>query len=69
MNDENDLRKLLGEARAIHLTMKLGGISYKEAKLCTKPLLQRINTAIELIGKKHKVKSRNITFQNLGENL
>lgn len=63
------LRELLGEARAIHFSMRHGAISYEQAKLRTKPLLLQINTAIELIAKKYKVKSRYISFQDLGNNI
>ncbi len=63
------LRELLGEARAIHFSMRYGAISYEQAKLRTKPLLLQINTAIELIAQKHKVKPSYISFQNLGNNI
>ena len=70
MNGENkDLRELLATARAIHLSMKLGGITYEHAKLRTKPILNRINATVVLIARECNVKPRYITFQDLGVNL
>lgn len=64
-----ELKDLLGEARAIHYAMQHGAISYERAKYLTKPILDRINNAIGLIAKKHKVKPEYIRFHNLGWNL
>lgn len=66
---DGDLREKLGEARAIHYAMVHGAITYEEAKLRTKPILQQINSQIASISKKHKVHPRYITFYNLGFNL
>lgn len=70
MNDKNkDLRELLAQARAIHFSMKLGGITYEQAKFRVKPILCRINTAVELIAEKYKVKPKFVKFQDLGRSL
>lgn len=68
LSDKN-LREQLGEARAIHLAMRHGAITYEQAKYRVKPILRRINTAVELIAKEYKVKPNYIKFQDLGSNL
>lgn len=70
MDDGNkNLRNLLAEARAIHLAMQHGAISYQQAKLRVQPTLRLLNDHIKLIAKRHKVKPRYIKFQDLGSNL
>ena len=70
VDDENeDLRELLATARAIHFAYLHNAITRQQAKRLTKPILQRINTTVELIAKEFKVKPRYITFQELGSNL
>jgi hypothetical protein len=68
MNGRKDrnLRELLGEARAIHFAMIHGELSYLEAKNRTKPLLQEVNLAIDIIAKKYKKKPKYIKFIDLG---
>lgn len=69
MYDGNgDLREQLAQARAIYYAMQNGAITYQQAKLRTKPILDRINTSIALIAKKHKVGPKYITFYHLGRN-
>ena len=63
---DRELKGLLGEARAIHLAMTCNQISYERAKYLTKPLLQEINTEIEVIAKKYGKKPRLLKFQDLG---
>jgi len=65
-NADKDVHKLFAEAKAIYFTMQHGAITYQQAKLRTKPLLQQINDRVELIAKKHKVKPKYILFQDLG---
>ena len=70
MYDGNgDLREQFAEARAIYYAMLHGAITYQQAKLRTKPILQRINTSIALIARKHQVKPKFISFHSLGINL
>ena len=70
MNDKNkNLRELMGQARAVYFAMRHSAISYQEAKDLTEPILSRINAGVEIVAKKHKVKSTHVTFQNLGRNL
>lgn len=65
---DEDLRELFGQARAIYLVMACGQISYQDAKNRTKPLLQKINKATEVIAKKYHQKPKMITFNDLGRN-
>ncbi len=67
--DNNNLRDLLAEARAIHFAMRNGAITYQDAKLRVQPILRRLNDHIGLIAKQHKVKPRYLKFQDLGRNL
>lgn len=69
MNSNIDLKKLLAEARAIHLAMGYGQLTYEQAKLRVQPILESINHYVELIAKQHKVKPRHVKFQDLGRNL
>ncbi len=67
MNDgDEDLRELFATARAIYFAMLHGAITTQQAKLRTKPILKNINTSVEIIAKKYKVKPQYITFQDLG---
>lgn len=63
---DRDLKDLLAQARAIHFAMAHGQLSYREAKEKTRPLLQEINVAIEVIAKKYKKKPMYIKFVDLG---
>jgi len=65
---DGNLRELLGQARAIHFAMTHEQLSYKEAKIRTKPLLQKINKETEVIAKKYHQKPKIITFNDLGRN-
>lgn len=69
MCKNNNVRELLGEARAIHFAMRHGQISYNEAKLRVKPVLLRLNGVIDKIAARHKVKPKYIKFQDLGRNI
>ncbi len=64
-----DLKKLFAEARAIHFAMKDGILSYQQAKYLTRPVLRQINITVESLAKKHNVKPKYITFQDLGVNI
>jgi len=64
-----DLRKLFAEARAIYFAMLQGAITSQKAKKLSKPILRHINATVVLIARKHNVKTRHITFQDLGVNL
>jgi len=66
---DGDLKKLLGEARAIYFAMTHGQISYQEAKIRVKTLLQKINAAIEVIAKKYKQRPKYIKFSDLGNRI
>lgn len=66
---DGDLRELLAEARAIFFAMAQGATTSRQAKDRTKPLLQKINIAIEVIAKKHNQKPKYITFSDLGKNI
>ncbi len=63
------MRDLLAEARAVHLAMRYGQITYEQAKVRVQPILRRLNDHIELIAKQYKTKPRYIRFQDLGRNL
>lgn len=65
----NKAKEHLAEARSIHFAMRMGVLPYNEAKRLTKPLLEQVNTAARVIANRHNVKSRKITFQDLGRNL
>lgn len=67
--DNNNLRNLLAEARAIHFAMRNGAITYEEAKNRVQPILRRLNDHVGLIAKQYKTKPRYIRFQDLGRNL
>ena len=68
-NENNDLKELLGEARAIHLAMRHGAITYTEAKNRVQPILRRVNDHVRRITNQYKTKPRHIRFQDLGRNL
>ncbi len=57
---------LLAEARAIHLAMRHGALTYEQAKLRVQPILGRVNTMAGLIAKRHNIKPKYIKFQALG---
>lgn len=65
--EDEDSRGLLGEARAIHLAFQHRAITYKEAKLRTKPLLDILNSRIKTISNKYKVRPKYIKFYDLGK--
>lgn len=69
MNNANDLKELLAEARAIHLAMSYGQLTYEQAKLRVQPILLSVNTIVRLIAKRNKMKPKHIRFQDLGRNL
>lgn len=70
MQPENEnLRDLFAQARAIHLAYQHSAISRKEAILRSKPILRLLNDTVVLIAQKHNMKPKRITFNNLGENL
>lgn len=68
-NDNNRIKDLLAEARAIHFAMRNGAITYEEAKLRVQPILRSVNDHIGRIAKECKVKPKYIKFQDLGRNL
>jgi len=68
-SNNNNIKSLFAEARAIHFAMRNGAITYEEAKLRVQPILRRLNDHIELIAKQYKAKPRYIRFQDLGRNL
>lgn len=68
-NENNNVRELLAEARAIHFAMRNGQLSYDQAKLRVQPILRGVNDHIASIAKPYKVKPRYIKFQDLGRNL
>lgn len=67
--EDNQLRELFAEARAIHIAMQHGAITYEEAKVRTYPLLQQINEALKLLAKEFNRKPKRITFFDLGRNI
>ncbi|MBI4067716.1 hypothetical protein HY407_05015 [Candidatus Gottesmanbacteria bacterium] len=70
MNDgNNNLRDLLAEARAVHLAMRYGQITYEQAKVRVQPILRSVNDHVGRIAKECKVKPKYIKFQDLGRNL
>ncbi len=70
VNDgHEDLKELLATARAIHFAYQQGAITQQQAKDRSKPILQRLNSAIELIAKEFKVKPKYITFSDLGKRI
>lgn len=66
---KNNLRELLAEARAIHSAMKYGALSYERATVMTKPYLEVINKRIRKIAREHRVRPKEISFQDLGRSL
>lgn len=62
-------RDLLAEARAIHLAMQHGAMSYEEAQERVRPVMVIINKKIDEIAKKYKRSPRHIKFQDLGRTL
>lgn len=68
-NENNGLRDLLAEARAIHFAMSHGQLTYDQAKLRVQPILRHLNDHVGLIAKRYKVKPKYIKFQDLGRNL
>jgi len=60
-------RELLAEARAIHFAMHHGSISYEEAQVRVKPVLEIINRKVIKLAKKYGVKPRLIKYQDLGK--
>lgn len=67
--DNNNLKDLLGEARAIHYAMQHGAIGYQDAKRLVQPILRSVNAIVELIAKQYQVKPRYVKFQDLGRHL
>lgn len=67
--EKDNLRGLLGEARAIFLTFRYRAITQQEAQHRTKPILILLNSRIKTLAKKYKVKPKYITFQDLGRSL
>jgi len=59
-------RDLLAEARAIHLAMQHGAMSYEEAQIRVKPVLVIINKKVDEIAKKYNRTPRHLKFQDLG---
>lgn len=62
-------KEQLAEARAIYAAMRMGIISYNDAKRLTKPLLEVVNKTAGVIANRYGFKSKQITFQDLGRNL
>jgi hypothetical protein len=58
--------ELLAEARAIHLAMRHGALSYDEAKRRVASVLEGLNRIYAERAKKYSVKHRPIRFQDLG---
>lgn len=58
-------QEALDRARGIILTMKLGGISYAEAKEKAQPYLDICNARIKEIAKKYKKPAYEIKFTKL----
>lgn len=67
--DKVDLRELLAEARAIHLAMKHGALSYEQTKVMTKPHLDTINRASRKIARTYGVSPKLIRFSDLNRSL
>lgn len=67
--NNNVLRELLAEARAIHLAMRHGQLTYEQAKIRVEPILRAINDHVGRIAKQCKVKPKYIKFQDLGRML
>ena len=63
-NNKVNLRDLLAEARAIHLAMKHGALSYEKAKVMTKPYLDTINKEARKIARQYKVSPKEIRFSD-----
>jgi len=56
----------MAEARAIHFAMHHGSITYEEAQVKVKPVLEILNRKNAKIAKRHGVTPRKFTFQSLG---
>lgn len=68
-SQEDNIPNLLAEARAIHLAMRHGQITYEQAKIRVQPILRDVNDHVRRIAKECKVKPKYIKFQDLGRNL
>lgn len=66
---KDNLRELLAEARAIHLAMKYGALSYERATVMTKPYLEVINEKIRRMARQYRTRPKEISFQDLGRSL
>lgn len=69
MNHKNLYQDLLAEARAIHIAIRGGAITYDEAKRKTKPLLDIVNARIKQIAVKYGQKPKLLVLQDLGRTL
>ena len=65
----DNLRELLAEARAIHLAMQYGALSYEKAIIMTGSHLETINKRTRKIAREYGVRPKEISFQDLGRNL
>lgn len=68
-NNKVNLRELLAEARAIHLAMRHGALSYEKAKIMTKPHLDTINKEVRKLARKCSVQPKELRFQDLNRGL
>lgn len=68
-NNKVNLRELLAEARAIHLAMKHGALSYQKAKIMTKPYLDTINKEVRKMACQYGVRPKEIRFNDLNRNI
>lgn len=68
-NNKVNLRELLAEARAIHLAMRRGALSYEKAKIMTQPYLDTINQEVRKLARQYGVRPKEIRFQDLSRGL
>lgn len=67
--NKDNLRDLLAEARAIHLAMKHGALSYQKAKIMTKPYLNTINKEVRKMAHQYGVWPKEIRFSDLNRGI
>jgi len=68
-NGKINLRELMAEARAIHLAMRQGAMTYEEAKIKTRPYLDIVNRESAKIARKYGQRPSKIKFHHLNRGI
>lgn len=64
-----NLRELMAEARAIHLAMRQGAMTYEQAKERTKPYLDVINKEAAKIARRYGQRPTKMRFSDLNRGI